>query len=380
MKHASSTSSIKRSLIAAALPVLLLALLVSGCATKKACEYISDSPVFFPPAPDEPHIQYLAGINSSDDIGTVKKQTSFSILATGSEAPDVIKKIGKAYGITYHKGKLYVAEGMNGRIDIIDPVKGTFDSPIGLSTPKGALRYPINMTLDDDGTLYVADTARREIVVYDPAGNFARALPEPWTPRSRIVDVKIFRGKLYALDITAGKIRVLDKKTGEQELEMGFIEKPDQSLRLPSNMYINDAGTIFISNIGNNRVMKYDIDGNFLGSFGGSGDTIGSFVKPKGIALSPEGWIFVVDGGTNVVQLFDEKFRPLTYFGWPGLPWGSLNGPAGIAITTDYVPYYQKYAAPGFKVDYLVFVVSQFGQEFCVPRISVYGVGHMQKK
>jgi hypothetical protein len=379
MHQKTSTSPMNRRLKLVLLPLLLLSSLAAGCAQQNTCQYISDKPIFFPPAPDEPHIQYLTGINSSDDIGEVKKQSGVSLFMSGQAAPEIIKKIGKSYGITYHKGKLYIAEGMNGRIDIIDPVKGTFDSPIGLKNPKGALKYPINVALDDEGYLYVADTSRREIVVYDPSGEYLKAFPEPWTPRSRVVDVAIFRGQLYALDITAGRIRVLDRKTGEQQNELGFIEKADQSIRMPSNFVFDDKGSIFVSNIGNNRVMKYDTDGNFLGSFGGSGDNIGSFVKPKGVALSPDGNIFVVDGGSNVVQLFDDKFRPLTYFGWPGLPFGSLNGPAGIAVTTDYLPYFQKFASKGFKVDYLVFVVSQFGQEFCIPRISVYGVGKMQK-
>jgi len=173
---------------------------------------------------------------------------------------------------------------------------------------------------------------------------------------------------------------VLDRKTGEQTAELGYIQKADQSVRMPGNFVMDAAGNMLVTNIGSNRVTKYDQDGNFLGSFGGPGDTVGSFAKPKGIALSPEGYIFVVDGGTNLVQVFDDKFRSLTYFGWPGLPYGSLNGPAGIAVTTDNLEYFQKYAAPGFKVEYLVFVVSQFGQEFCIPRISVYGVGQMQKK
>lgn len=374
-----SRSFLRKSFTAAG-SILLLGMMLSGCASQNKCSYVSDQPIFFPPPPDEPHIQYLTGINSTDDIGTQKKSSGFSLFASGNDAGEIVKKIGKSYGIRLIKGKLYVVEGMNARIDIIDIQKGTFENPVGLQTPKGMLKYPVNMTLDDEGYMYVADTARKEIVVYDPSGNYAYALPEPWDKRSKIVDVHVHQGKLYALDLGAAKLRVLDRKTGEQISELGYIEKPDQSLRMPSNMVFDPKGEIYIANIGNNKVMKYDLDGNYLGAFGGSGDTIGSFVKPKGVALSPEGYLFIVDGGSNVVQVFDQKFRPLTYFGWPGLSFGSLNGPAGIAITTDHIDYFKKYAAPGFKIDYLVMVVSQFGQEYCIPRISVYGVGEMQKK
>jgi len=361
---------------------LAAATLISGCSSQKACTYRYDNAIFFPPAPDEPHIQYLTGINSSDDLGGKKKQSGFSLFLTGKEGPDILKKIGKSYGIVEYKGKLYVAEGMNGRIDIIDPVRGTFENPVGHRNPKGMLKYPVNLTLDDEGYLYVADTARRDIVVYNPAGEYFATFPNSvYDPKSKIVDVKYYDGKLFALDMPVGRIRVLDRKTGAQLQEMGYIEKPDQSVRLPGNLAIDGTGNLYVSNIGSNRVTKYDQDGHYLGSFGGAGDTVGSFAKPKGVAVS-EGWIFVVDGGTNVVQLFDDKFRPLTYFGWPGLPWGSLNGPAGITVSKDpgQVAYFQNFAAPGFKVSSLVFVVSQFGQENCIPRVSVYGIGEMQKK
>jgi len=375
-----STTPINRKLFGIAFLFLLLAAFLSGCATQTGCNYLSDNPIFFPPAPDEPHIQYLTGINSSDDIGPEKKKSGMSLLLTGNEKTEVIKKLGKAYGITAYKGKLYVAEGMNGRISIVDPVKGTIESPKGLEIPKGALKYPVNSALDDEGNLYVADTARREIVVYDPAGNYLNAFSGNFAPKSKIVDVGISNGKLFALDFGTGRIRVLDRKTGIQAAEFGFIEKEGQSLRLPGNFGFDPAGNIYVTNLGSNMVLKYDQDGNFLGSFGGAGDIIGNFAKPKGVTVGAGGLIYVADGGTNVVQVFNDKFRPLTYFGWPGLPKGSLNGPAGIAVSADNLEYFQKYAAPGFKLEGVIYVVSQFGQEFCIPRISVYGIGLMQKK
>jgi sugar lactone lactonase YvrE len=361
--------------------LLLSVMALSGCASEQTCSYISSKPIFFPPPPDEPHIQYLTGLNSTDDIGERKKQGGMSLVVTGKEQPDVMQKFGKAFGITIHKGKIYIAEGMYKRVSIIDPIKGTLEMPKGTETPKGALAYPINTTLDDDGNLYVADTARRQIMVYDPAGNFKAALGKGFDdPKSKITDVKIYKGKLFALDLGSNKVRVLDRNTGEQQAEFGRSEVPNQSLRLPGNFTIDADGNLYITNIGSNMVIKLDQDGNFLGSFGGIGDQLGQFSKPKGIALDKDNRIYVVDGGTNVVQLFDDKFRLLTFFGWPGLPYGSLNGPAGIAVSTEHLEHFQKFAAPGFKLEALVYVVSQFGQEFCIPRISVYGLGQMEKK
>src|SRR6266568_1122891 len=87
-------------------PLLLtafLAGLLAGCAKKAAGPV---GPVFFPPPPDEPHLQFLTGISDSTDIEG--KATKFSLVLTGSEKAGVVKKIGKAYGVTARNGKLYV--------------------------------------------------------------------------------------------------------------------------------------------------------------------------------------------------------------------------------------------------------------------------------
>lgn len=360
--------------------VVLSCLLLAGCAAETTCNYISKDPIFFPPPPDEPRIQYLTGINSSKDIAIGKKKGGFSFLVSSNEQDDTDVRLGKAYGIEVHKGKIYIVQGMDKRVSIIDLVTGTFTEPQGSKSGRGALAYPINLTLDDEDNLYVTDTKRREIVVYDAKGNFKTSFGKGFGAKSKITDVKYFKGKLYALDMGEHMVRVLDQKTGEQLAEFGNNGKPDQILSLPGNITVGNDGNFYISNLGNNKISKIDPDGNFLGSFGGVGDAFGQFSKPKGVALDNENRIYVVDGGTSTVQVFNDKFQTLTYFGWPGLAYGSLYNPTGIAISTENVAYFQKFAAPGFKLSFLIFVVSQFGQETCIPRISVYGFGQMEKK
>jgi outer membrane protein assembly factor BamB len=361
-----------------------MCLLLAGCATDTTCKYVAKEPIFFPPAPDEPRIQYLTGINSTSDIAINKKKRGISILANGKEQEEADIILGKAYGIEVHKGKIYVAEGQSKTVRIIDLKAGTITEPKGVKSPAGALKYPINLTLDDDDNLYVADTSRRDVVVYDASGNFktsfAKGFGKGLEAKSKITDVKFYKGKLYALDLGSGLVKVYDPKTLELLTEFGKSDKPGLSLSLPGNLTIDADGNIYITNLGSNKVIKYDQDGNYIDSFGGVGDQFGQFSKPKGIALDSSKQIYVVDGGTNMVQLFNDKFRVLTFFGMPGLPYGSLNNPAGIAISAEHVEYFQKFAAPGFKVSHLIYVVSQFGSEFCIPRISIYGFGQMEKK
>jgi len=377
MSTMSTCSQAVRVLVKPLLSMLLLILALSGCATETKC---STKPTFFPPPPDEPHIQWLTGIYSSRDVGAKESQSSFSLVVTGSEKGALIHKIGKSYGIAVHKGKIYVAESNEGRVIVIDPVHSTFGYLKGLENPRGVLVTPVNLAFDDDDNMYVADPGRREIVVYDRDENYLTSYGKDLPKASKLISVGYYQGKVYALDNGTSRIRVLNPKTGEETAVLGYIEKPNQSIRFPSNMTIDGHGSIFVSNIGNNKVMKYDIDGNYLGAFGQTTDQFGNFAKPKGIAVDEEGRIYVVDGGSNVVQMFDDQFHLLTYFGWPGLETGSLNAPTGIAVTGDkqLVDYYQKFAISGYKVERLIFVVNQFGADMCIPPVTIYGLGQMK--
>jgi hypothetical protein len=353
--------------------MLLLVSLLSGCAGKK----VATGPVFFPPPPNEPHVQYLTGINDVRDLGGKEGENVMSVLLTGGDKEKKFRKLAKSYGIAARNNKLYVAEVGNGDVVIIDPVKATFEVPKGLLDDRGKLKLPVNLDADRNGNLYVADTGRNEIVVFDANGGYLKTFgKDVFTAEAKIVALAVYEDTLYALDAGTGVVRVVDLKTGQQVATFGRTE-PGKSLASPVGIAVDDKGFIYVTNFGNNKVMKFDRDGNYLASIGGGiGDRYGNFVRPKGIAVDHAGRIYVVDAGFNLVQLFNEEYHMLTYIGTPGLPAGSLNMPAGIAVTKENLDLFKKYAAPGFEVENLIFVISQFGQEFDIPRISVYGLGH----
>jgi hypothetical protein len=53
---------------------------------------------------------------------------------------------------------------------------------------------------------------------------------------------------------------------------------------------------------------------------------------------------------------------------------GALYLPAGVAVDYNNVAHFQKFAAPGFKIDYLIFIANQVGTH----KVSVYGFGRKQ--
>ena len=143
---------------------------------------------------------------------------------------------------------------------------------------------------------------------------------------------------------------------------------------MPTNFALDRNGIIYVTNVGSGSVIKLDVDGHFLGSFGKLGDAFGEFTRPKGIAVDAQNRMFIVDGGNQNVQMFSENQRLIMFFGTPPLKNGALNLPTGIAVTTDHLDYFQKLAEPGFVVEQVIFVANQMGNA----KISIYGLGHKE--
>jgi DNA-binding beta-propeller fold protein YncE len=138
----------------------------------------------------------------------------------------------------------------------------------------------------------------------------------------------------------------------------------------PTNVAVDDKERIYVSDSGGFTVKVYDSDGGLLRSFGDLGVTPGQFTMPKGIGADREGRIYVVDAATPVVQLFDAEGRLLMWFGEPKSSGAAgLYLPAGLTIDYDNVSFFQKYVAPGYKLEYLILLTNQVGPQ----KVSVFG-------
>lgn len=356
--------------IKASVVVLCAALALSGCAGKTAS---SIGPIFFPPPPDDPHVQFLLGISSSKDFGPTQSKLS-SLISGGRET---ITKLNRPYGITAKKGKVYVCDVEASRIVVIDFAKKTMKN-LNDEIGQAELKKPIGVAVDDDGNVYVADNGRKDIPMYTAEGKYVKAFGEGLQHAS-IVGVAIHDGYLLALDSRKGKVFIMDKKSGELISTIGENPDTSQNLALPNGFTIDPKGVIHVVNMGNGKVKEYDLDGHLLATFGELGDNPGEFTRPRGVAIDENGWTFIVDGGHQVVQVFNEQHRTLGHFGKPGLPAGSMNLPAGVAVSRDNLDYFQKYAAPGFKLQEVIFVTNQYSTSINQP-LAIYGLGEMEGK
>ena len=82
------------------------------------------------------------------------------------------------------------------------------------------------------------------------------------------------------------------------------------------------------------------------------------------------GRVYVVDAVTEVVQVFDSEGRLLTFFGDAKTSdRAACYLPAGLVLDYDHGKFFERWVAPGFKLEYLIFVTNQAGPN----KVSVYG-------
>lgn len=323
-----------------------------------------EQPIFYPDPPDRPRLQFLKSFSSALDVSAKSKGFRDFVFGGEENENDLVEK---PYGVAMHEGALYVVDTRGNGWGVFDMAnrRSRLVRPGG----SGSLIKPINITIDEDGTRYVTDTQREQVVVYDANDKFLRALGEKG--EFRPVDVVIDGERLYLTDIMHHRICVLDKQTGEILLTMGETGSKAGQLFQPTNLTLAPDGSLYVVDTGNFRIQQFSPDGEFIRAFGRIGTGAGTFSRPKGIALDHGGRFYVVDAAFENVQILDQTGAALMFFGAPGGERDSINLPTVVKIDYDNVEYFQEFVADGFDVEYLVIVASQFG----LNKVVVFGFG-----
>lgn len=343
-------------------PVLAVLLLLSGCASGPQRD---TTPVFYPPLPNPPHIQHLHSFTSIKDLGG---GSAFAEFILGRESNEAL--ISKPYGVAIHGGKIFAVDTRGPGYVVLDLVKR--ERTLISGGGAGRMKKPINITIDKDGLKYVTDTGRNQVLVYNRQDRFVRAYGVEG--QFKPADVAIVGNRLYISDLKHHLVHVLDKNSGKTLFKMATpaMKEKGGRVQFPTNMAVY-KDNLYISDTGNFKIVKYTLDGKYVGSLGEVGSTLGKFARPKGIALDRDGRMYVVDAAFENVQLFNKAGKLLMFFGGPGDSPENINLPTDIYIDYDDVKYFQPYAAPGFKLEYVIIIASQFG----VNKLNVFGFGKM---
>ncbi len=167
-------------------------------------------------------------------------------------------------------------------------------------------------------------------------GEFVHFLPKTgWMPFSRPYGIAIAPdGSMYVADLFNNRILKFDA-AGTLVARWGSYGWYDGQFYSPTGIAVAPDGSVYVTDTGNRRVQKFDSSGKFLAKWGTSGSGDGQFYYPYGIAVAADGAVYVVDSYNHRIQKFDQDGNFLAKWGGYGSAAGQFNYPNGIAVASD---------------------------------------------
>jgi DNA-binding beta-propeller fold protein YncE len=222
------------------------------------------------------------------------------------------------------KGDVYVVDTNNHRVQKFDGKLGGYLMKFGSrGSAEGQFSSPWGIACDRvRGYIYVVDSANFRVQKFDASGEFIMQWGsfgandgQFYFPRGVAVDSA--DGGVYVVDMGNHRIQKFDTSTnvlpqlitkwgggiGPGHASDPRAQEPGQ-LRSPWGIVVDGQGDVYVSDTGNQRVQKFDREGNFITQWGGYGNGTGQFNFPYGITVDARGSVFVVDSANTRVQQF----------------------------------------------------------------------------
>lgn len=107
----------------------------------------------------------------------------------------------------------------------------------------------------------------------------------------------------------------------------------------PASVYMAPNGDIFVGDghggQSNARIVKFSAAGEFIKSWGTSGEDPGEFETPHALAMDSRGRLLVGDRGNNRMQIFDQADNFLDQWFQFGRPSGMYIDPQDMLYVAD---------------------------------------------
>jgi sugar lactone lactonase YvrE len=210
-------------------------------------------------------------------------------------------------------------------------------------TQDGDLVRPRAIAIDANDHLYIVDFTAR-IQVYDRDGNLITK-DRDGTPHNHVWKTPDYRrgrpsglsmdrdGNLIVSDShyncfriftpDGEELKVIGGKAGTAPGELGYV-----------SAVVQDAdGYYYVAEFGENeRISKFDVDGNFIKLWGSHGTEQGQFQRARALALGPDGLLYVADSVNHRIQVFTRDGDLVRCWGEPGGEPGQLGMPYDLAF------------------------------------------------
>jgi uncharacterized protein (TIGR03663 family) len=211
-------------------------------------------------------------------------------------------------------GSVYVADTWNNRIQKFT-AEGNFVTMWGqFGAAESEVHFwgPRGIAVDDQGRVFITDTGNKRVVIFDSDGNpltsFGGAgmgvgqFDEP-------VGIEVDDlGRVYVADTWNKRIQVMipdgDSLTYPTHTTWDIEGWYGDSLDNKPFLTIDEQYNVYVADPQMGRVLIFDVQGNFLQTFGAYGSGPSEIGIVSGLAVDAQGSIWVADGGNNRLMHF----------------------------------------------------------------------------
>ena len=270
--------------------------------------------------------------------GIIMSQQRVSIDAFEAELTETPIYFNLPYDITIdNKGFIYVADTYSHKIQKFD-VQGSFMMEWGeLGSADGQLRYPFGITSDSFGNIYVTDSGNSRVVKFSPIGSFlskwgkeGNGKGEFSRPIGIVADDK---DDIYVVDSGNNRVQKFDDQ-GNFILEWGNTGSINNQFSNPMGITVDDLGNVFVADTYNHSIKKFKSNGEFISSFGSFGTDIEDFGYPTSLIVF-NSKIYVSDSYNNRLKIIDTNGNYLDVWGFSGNEPGNFKNLNGLAIDLE---------------------------------------------
>jgi len=213
---------------------------------------------------------------------------------------------------------------------------------------KSLIVSPHKITVSPDGSVWVADNGQTEgkgqvVLKFSPDGELLMTLGTPGVvgnePNGFIRAWETDNDDNEDVDLQDADTTNSDTQTNANS-EEAETTTDSVTFNAPTEVAVNQAGEIYVADghtggggaLGNARVLKFDLDGNLVHTWGRKGIGAGEFDVVHTIAIDSQGYVYVGDRQNNRIQIFDGDGHFFDV-------WYQFGRPSGIYIDENDIMY-----------------------------------------
>lgn len=229
----------------------------------------------------------------------------------------------------------------------------------------GQFQDPNGIAIDASGNVYLADTGNNRVEVFDSSGHFVYKFGENGNGNAQFSDVMGIAvdnsGSLYVVDQNNHRVEAFSITYGNMtsatnevltsptiypsappptipSIPTGYVSSfgsggsKNGQFSMPQGIAVDNSDSLYVTDLNNDRVEKFDSHGNYISTIGSHGSADGQFSAPTGVALDKSGNVYVSDIDNYRIEKFDSAGNFVLKFGTFGTKPGQLNSLQGIAV------------------------------------------------